>query len=648
MASVKIIPEKSLEQDTDDVTVLVKVETPNGESRSPVDICCVIDISGSMGNHATIQNAQGQTESHGLTQLDVAKHGVRTVIKTLGPKDRLCVVAFDNNVDLILDLTLMDEEGQQKAENELDKLDDRGGTDIWLGLEKGLDVLRMGGEVGGNRLAHTMLLTDGQTMRAPTVIPNLEAYKSKYERLPCTLSTFGFGYNIDSPMLVKIADSGSGTYSFIPDAGFVGTVFVNTMSNLLVTFATDVFLNLQTEGDSKMSPDIPGNFQKMESEGRLRVRLGTLQYGQSRDILVKMDIKTSDDCYLVARLQYGDKDEGELAEAGPKNTPNATEVMTHKYRLQFVDITTAALSNQNLQEAERKVSEFAQTVENSELKDRTPVKELLEDIAGQTLAAFSRADWMNKWGRHYVPSLMFAHKLQMCNNFKDPGVQVYGGSLFEKIQTEADDTFNKLPAPSPKERSGYGYGHASAAAAAPVSMAAYNDRYAGCIDGDCPVQMADGEVRSVCDLKQGDFIASSDGGSAEIICVVRSECLVKRAELVEVSKGTRLTPFHPVKVGGTWQFPQQLAEPQEVECEAIYSFVLSGSPSLLVGGIPCIGLGHGVNEGAAAHPYFSSPKVLEDLSVLPGFTQGLVQLQPSWVVRDANMGHVIGFKFNGQ
>jgi len=397
-----------------------------------------------------------------------------------------------------------------------------------------------------------------------------------------------------------------------------------------------------------MSPDIPGNFQKMESEGRLRVRLGTLQYGQSRDILVKMDIKTSDDCYLVARLQYGDKDEGELAEAGPKNTPNATEVMTHKYRLQFVDITTAALSNQNLQEAERKVSEFAQTVENSELKDRTPVKELLEDIAGQTLAAFSRADWMNKWGRHYVPSLMFAHKLQMCNNFKDPGVQVYGGSLFEKIQTEADDTFNKLPAPSPKERSGYGYGHASAAAAAPVSMAAYNDRYAGCIDGDCPVQMADGEVRSVCDLKQGDFIASSDGGSAEIICVVRSECLGKRAELVEVSKGTRLTPFHPVKVGGTWQFPQQLAEPQEVECEAIYSFVLSGSPSLLVGGIPCIGLGHGVNEGAAAHPYFSSPKVLEDLSVLPGFTQGLVQLQPSWVVRDANMGHVIGFKFNGQ
>jgi len=233
MATLQITPEQSLEQDVDDVTVLVKVKTPQGETPTPVDICCIIDISGSMGATATIQNAQGQTESHGLTLLDVAKHGVRTVIKTLGPNDRLCLVAFDDSVDLILDITVMDEEGQRKAEKELDKLFDRGATDIWRGLEKGLVVLRLCAEVGGNRLAHIMLLTDGQTMSAPQVIPNLEAYKSKYERLPCTVNTFGFGYNICSPMLVSIASSGSGTYSFIPDAGFVGTVFVNTMITFL-------------------------------------------------------------------------------------------------------------------------------------------------------------------------------------------------------------------------------------------------------------------------------------------------------------------------------------------------------------------------------------------------------------------------------
>jgi len=647
MASVQIIPEKSLEQDANDVTVLVKVVTPAGESRAPVDICCVIDISGSMGCAATIQNAQGQTESHGLTQLDVAKHGVRTVIKTLGPQDRLSIVAFDNSVDLVLDLTVMDAQGQQKAETELDNLQERGGTDIWCGLEKGLDVLRLGCEEGGNRLAHMMLLTDGQTMNAPQVVPKLMEYKSRYERLPCTVSTFGFGYNIDSPMLVKIADSGSGTYSFIPDAGFVGTAFVNTMSNLLVTFATDVFLELAAEGGSQILSEIPGHFETMVTDESVRVRLDTLQYGQSRDILVKMNVKTSEEPYLVAKIHYeqaGRKNvEGQVVEANVKDEPNAVEIMTHKYRLQFVDVTTAALPGP-IQEGERSVQEFAKAVQNSELKDTKPVKELLEDIVGQTLAAFSRQDWMNKWGRHYIPSLMFAHKLQMCNNFKDPGVQVYGGSLFEEIQTTADDTFNQLPAPQPKRTQ---YRSSGAAAAAPVSMAAYNDRYAGCIDGSCPVQLANGEVRLVRDLKQGDLIAAPDGGSAEIVCAVRTECLGKTAELVELSENTRLTPYHPVKVHETWQFPQQLAEPKEVQCEAIYSFVLSGSPSLLVGGIPCIGLGHGLNEGAAAHPYFSSPKVLEDLSKLPGFAQGLVHLHSSWIVRDANAGHVIGFKSKG-
>jgi len=652
MATLQITPEQSLEQDVDDVTVLVKVKTPQGETPTPVDICCIIDISGSMGATATIQNAQGQTESHGLTLLDVAKHGVRTVIKTLGPNDRLCVVAFDDSVDLILDITVMDEEGQRKAEKELDKLFDRGATDIWRGLEKGLDVLRLCAEVGGNRLAHIMLLTDGQTMSAPQVIPNLEAYKSKYERLPCTVNTFGFGYNICSPMLVSIASSGSGTYSFIPDAGFVGTVFVNTMSNLLVTFATDVYLDLATKGESKILPDIPGKFETVEAAGGFRVRLDTLQYGQSRDILVQMNVKTSDDAYLAAKLQYElpgrEKVEGDCVELCIKDAPDINEVIPHKLRLQFVDITNAALCMPS-PEAEQKVRKFAQTVAKSELKDKTPVKELLEDVVGQTLAAFSRADWMTKWGQHYMRSLMFAHKLQICNNFKDPGVQVYGGALFEKIRAEADDIFNQLLAPTPRRRTyehGYGYGGGRAATAAPVSMAAYNDRYAICIDGGCTVQMAGGKIHLVRELKQGDVIAAPDGGSAEIMCVVRTECPGLRAKLVEVSNGTRLTPYHPVKLGGTWLFPQQIAEPEEVECEAIYSFVLNGSPSLLVGGIPCIGLGHGVNEGAAAHPYFSSPKVLEDLSVLPGFAEGLVQVQTNWIVRDINTGHVIGFKAN--
>jgi frataxin-like iron-binding protein CyaY len=36
----------------------------------------------------------------------------------------------------------------------------------------------------------------------------------------------------------------------------------------------------------------------------------------------------------------------------------------------------------------------------------------------QVSLALSRADWFQKWGRHYLPSLQRAHELQLCNNFK--------------------------------------------------------------------------------------------------------------------------------------------------------------------------------------------------------------------------------------
>merc|ERR1712070_665067 len=97
---------------------------------------------------------------------------------------------------------------------------------------------------------------------------------------------------------------------------------------------------------------------------------------------------------------------------------------------------------------------------------------LMQDISGQVCEALSKTDFYTKWGRHYLPSLVFAHKLEMCNNFKDPGVQNYGGDLFKANQDMADAAFNELPAPKPSVAS-----RSSGYSAPVVSMAAYNDRY---------------------------------------------------------------------------------------------------------------------------------------------------------------------------
>jgi hypothetical protein len=63
----------------------------------------------------------------------------------------------------------------------------------------------------------------------------LKRYKGTNKQLNTTINTFGFGYAIDTPMLVGIATEGHGMHSFIPDASFVGTAFINCISNLLVS-----------------------------------------------------------------------------------------------------------------------------------------------------------------------------------------------------------------------------------------------------------------------------------------------------------------------------------------------------------------------------------------------------------------------------
>eukprot|EP00811_Abedinium_folium_P012379 NODE_2147_length_2282_cov_14.107193.p2 GENE.NODE_2147_length_2282_cov_14.107193~~NODE_2147_length_2282_cov_14.107193.p2 ORF type:complete len:294 (-),score=90.89 NODE_2147_length_2282_cov_14.107193:394-1275(-) len=256
---------------------------------------------------------------------------------------------------------------------------------------------------------------------------------------------------------------------------------------------------------------------------------------------------------------------------------------------------------------------------------------LLEDATGQVMQAFSRLDWYEKWGRHYVLSIAFAHKLQFCNNFKDPGVLVYGGDLFQKIQDQADDAFNKLPPPKPRSGS-------VEQGRCVTSMAAFNTSSCVCFDGSSLALLACGSTKPVRELRRGNLLLAAPGlaGCAvvEVMCVVRTPCTLGVAALVELSQGCRVTPYHPVHVGGTWRFPIDVAAPKEMACDAVYSLVLDGAPAVILDGTPCIALGHGLTEGAAAHSYYGTERVLEDLAAMPGFAAGFVELAPGAAVRD--------------
>ena len=206
--------------------VLVKALAPAIERRVPSDIVLVVDVSGSMGADATAQGV----ESSGLSLLDVVKHAVKTVINTLNDNDRLALVSYSNSANVIFDLMAMNAVGKDTAMHLLENLTPGGMTNLWDGLQTGLKLLQnkntastasSGGDatsvnVLGNNAA-ILLLTDGEPNIEPPRghIPMLKRYsETNGGRYPGIISTFGFGYTLDSVLLRRVRFSGCAS-SFI-------------------------------------------------------------------------------------------------------------------------------------------------------------------------------------------------------------------------------------------------------------------------------------------------------------------------------------------------------------------------------------------------------------------------------------------------
>ena len=225
--------------------VHLSIEPSAGDgTRVSCDICCVVDTSGSMSTDVTIQSGD-RVERSGLCRLDIAKHALKTIIHSLKENDRLSIVAFESSPSIVLPLTSMDDDGRTKALAELDKLQPSGGTDLWDGLKCGLDVLIEQQRRNGSNAA-LFLLTDGCPSDSPRNghAAVLAQYKAQ-TNFTCSVNTFGFGYELDSQLLEDLAQIGnSGSYAFIPDGSFVGTVFVNAISILLTTAATNLKLSI--------------------------------------------------------------------------------------------------------------------------------------------------------------------------------------------------------------------------------------------------------------------------------------------------------------------------------------------------------------------------------------------------------------------
>ena len=583
----------------------------------------------------------------------MVKHASRTIVGMLSESDSLAIVAFSEKARVLLPLTKMTERNKTIANEKIECLEPRYSTNLYDGLHTALELIRGQQDSSALSNANVMLLTDGLPNVSPPrgELETLQRYLDTYpEQRAVKISTFGFGYSLKSRLLSDIAREGGSMYAFIPDSSFVGTIFINSVSNLLSVAATRGATLRVAANDGLQILDCASGQKFTKTSWGMNVHIPSILYGQSIDVLLRFASPPREGSNpITATVQMSNL--GQTLEAQTttisSTDPRSIILKTAAVRssiIEFINTTekdAVPESRRNLspcqdllREVKSRVNSLCRGVSSSSTPEMIDMQ---KDLDGQITEAYSTSAYYHKWGAHYVLSLAGAHSLQQCINFKDPGIQHYATGKFKITRDAAESIFLKLRPPRPSRR-----------ARAPVqSMSAYYSSSAPCFAAG-NVELISGQVVSITQVRPGHTVKTSSG-FAKVRCIVETPCQNGIENLVDLGDGVLVTPWHPVclaKKDEQWAFPCSLAEPRPRPCQSVYSFVLDDNAvSMRIGPYDGIALGHGVKgDCVLEHDYLGTERVISDLSRMNGWSEGHVRLATNPAIRDESTGRIVGFR----
>lgn len=613
----------------------IELSTDTTNIIKPATFVCALDVSGSMDNSVSIGSGKhADNEISKFSRIDLVKHSLNTIIHCLRPEDQLGLVTFSHDSQTILPISEMNEEGKSKALECVQKLGSYGQTNLWSGLDRSLDLME---QENNKNNKFTLLLSDGE----PNLNPPKGIHNSFLNKLPInsSLSTFGYGYDLDSELLMNLAIDGGGLFSHIPDYTMCNTVFINYLSNALVTSITKTNLNIQTNNCHI------NNYHKIIGpHSNLGVAVGPVQSDHSRNIMLEVETSDPNNCEINLCFSHD----------GKQTFYNINKIITDDNKMEkqyfqmsqylLTSIISEGLKHNDLKKTCDVLDQLIDMINNlkASTKDKIIINQLnslLNNIKhadindGQIYKAFSNPDYFNRWGIHFLKYFVRSHQLQVCSNFKDQSLQVYGGKLFNEIRTEVENIFSTIPIPQPSRSSTPFQGN---------FKQSFYQSTGPCFEGNGIVKLKNGNFKLVKDLCKGDVIVNSDGDLATIICVIKTKMNNGFSDIVTIGN-FRVTPWHPVRINGSWKFPSSVNKSNNIKCDYVYNFVLDNHHIITIDDIDAVTLGHCfVNDPVLSHSFFGTNKVIDYLKKNEGWNQGLVVLENLEAIYEN--GKVVGYK----
>jgi Ca-activated chloride channel family protein len=243
-------------------------DQPRRAERAPLNLALILDRSGSM---------QGD-------KLRYVQQAACHLLDMLDERDRIAVVAYDDQVTVIARSELVTERSRGELKRKINDLRPGGWTDLSGGwLEGCREVAARLAAEGVNR---ALLLTDGLANRGITDIEELTHHARELRKRGVATSTFGVGLDFNEQLLEALAEQGGGHFYYIERPDQIPEVFRRELGELLTVVAREAFLSIAIPRG--LSVELLGELPHERHGGRLRIFLGDLCAGERRMIYTRV------------------------------------------------------------------------------------------------------------------------------------------------------------------------------------------------------------------------------------------------------------------------------------------------------------------------------------------------------------------------
>jgi Ca-activated chloride channel family protein len=260
----------AVEQD-DEVTLMLELTAPMEACDAPraaATVQVVLDRSGSMSGE----------------RLDAARHALAELAERLDPADRLGVVAFDDEVTVVVPAgPVLDKAALRAA---VLAIPPGGTTNLSGGLLRGIQEARRAAGPAGATL---LLLSDGHANAGVTDADRLAGVAAAARAQGVTTSTVGIGLGYDEALMAAIARGGQGSHAFAADGDGAGAVVAGEVAGLLTKTvqAASLIVRPRASVDTlTLWNDLPSQ----AVDGGVMIELGDLWAGETRKLVLSLAV----------------------------------------------------------------------------------------------------------------------------------------------------------------------------------------------------------------------------------------------------------------------------------------------------------------------------------------------------------------------